>query len=612
MTLPDENIDPKKIDFDSIVAEEVRRGQIGPNLECAYYPCHFRAMDCSLCFCPFYPCEDDDLGEFVESKRGGLVWSCSKCLWIHRSSVAREAIPLLQDGDIRASREELESIRLEIERRHPKRARSLMVLGATSGAGKSLTVAALCRIFSNLGYDVSPFKSQNMSLNSMVTPEGEEIARIQVLQAMAARKEPNAHMNPILVKPKGDRTSQIIVEGKPYRDIDVEDYYNDFTLTEGVEIIRRSFDFLSRSNDIVVGEGAGSPAEINIYDVEIANMKTAEIMDAVCILVVNIEWGGSFAHILGTLGLLNEEHRKMFKGVIINNMRGHPDLLGEGIIKIEKLTGVPVLGVVPHIDLYLPDEDSMGLSSMRKEDSSIDIGVIRLPRISNYTDFDALGLEKDVSVIFIEKPRDLQKVNAIIIPGSKNSVADLVWMRENGFFDAIKELEGKVPILGICGGFQIMGRRIFDPECLEGQAGPEIDGLCLLDCETRFDAYDKRTVQVKGQLLVDGSLGAIKGYEIHMGKTEIGDCSPLFQIEESGGLRSEGAISKDKMCMGTYIHGLFDLPSFRRFFLELVTKSERDGDIEDHDSLVEENLDKLAEVVQNNIDMDVILKILKL
>ncbi|HUV24158.1 MAG TPA: cobyric acid synthase [Methanomassiliicoccales archaeon] len=610
--MPDGNGGPQKIDFDSKVKEEVLRGQIGPNLECAYYPCHFPGLDCSLCFCPFYPCEDYDLGEFVESKRGGMVWSCSNCLWIHRGSVAGEAITLLGELEKKPSREKLDSIRSELEKRHPKRARSLMVLGATSGAGKSLTVAALCRIFSDLGYEVSPFKSQNMSLNSMVTPEGEEIARIQVLQAMAARKEPNARMNPILVKPKGGMTSQIIVEGRPYRDIEVKEYYTDFTLTEGVEIVRRSFDFLSRSNDIVIGEGAGSPAEINIYDLEIANMKTAEIMDAACILVVNIEWGGSFAHILGTLDLLKEEHRRMFKGVIINNMRGLPDILKEGIIKIEELTGVPVLGVVPHIDLYLPDEDSMGLSSMRKEGSNIDIGVIRLPMISNYTDFDALGLEKDVSVIFIDKPRELQRVNAIIIPGSKNSVADLVWMRETGIFDAIKELEGKIPILGICGGFQIMGRRILDPECLEGQAGPEIEGLCLLDCETRFDAYDKRTIQVKGQLLVDGSLSAIKGYEIHMGKTEIGDCSPLFQIEESGGLRSEGAISKDKMCMGTYMHGLFDLPSFRRFFLELVTKSERDGDIEDHDSLVEENLDKLAEVVRNNIDMDAILKILKL
>jgi adenosylcobyric acid synthase len=612
VTLPDENIDPQRIDFDRIVEEELRRGQIGPNLECAYYPCHFSGLDCSLCFCPFYPCEDDDLGEFVESKRGGLVWSCSKCLWIHRGSVAREAIPLLQDSDIRASREGLESIRSEIERRHPKRARSLMVLGATSGAGKSLTVAALCRIFSNLGYEVSPFKSQNMSLNSMVTPKGEEIARIQVLQAMAARKEPNACMNPILVKPKGGMSSQIIVEGRPYIDIDVKEYYTDFTLNKAVEIVRRNFDFLSRSNDIVVGEGAGSPAEINIYDVEIANMKTAEIMDAACILVVNIEWGGSFAHILGTLDLLKEEHRKMFKGVIINNMRGNPDLLKEGIIKIEKLTGVPVLGVIPHIDLYLPDEDSMGLSSMRKEGSNIDIGVIRLPMISNYTDFDALGLEKDVSVIFIDKPRDLQKLNAIIIPGSKNSVADLIWMRKTGLFDAVKELEGQIPILGICGGFQIMGRRILDPECLEGQAGPEIEGLGLIDCETRFDAYDKCTIQVKGQLIVDGNLGTVKGYEIHMGKTEIGDCSPLFQIEESDGFRPEGAISDNRMCMGTYIHGLFDLPSFRRFFLELVTKSERDGDIEDHDRLVEENLEMLAKTVESNLDMGKLFEILSL
>lgn len=599
-------------DYQKIVDGEISRGDIGLDTSCSYYPCHYLGVNCSLCYCPFYPCGDEELGELVDSKRGGKVWSCSDCYWIHRGSLVRDAIDLIRDSGERPTHEEMLTIKEKLEAWHPKEGRSLMVLGATSGAGKSLLVAAFCRILANMGYEVSPFKSQNMSLNSMVTPKGEEIARIQVLQAMAARKEPNAHMNPILLKPKGDKTSQIVVEGRPYRDITVEEYYTDFTLTEGVEIIERNHEFLARTNDIIVAEGAGSPAEINIYDVEIANMKTAEIMKAACILVVNIEWGGSFAHIYGTLRLLDEKHRKMFRGVIINNMSGHPDLLREGIDRIEELTGVPVMGVIPHIDLYLPDEDSMGLSSRKREGSSINIAVVRLPMISNYTDFDALTLERDVSVLYIKRPEELDGIDAVIIPGSKNSLADLAWMKEVGLFEGIRGLKGKVPILGICGGFQIMGEKVLDPNRLEGDLGPEVEGLCLLDCETRFDAYDKRTIQVRGHLMADGSLGEVKGYEIHMGMTDTRNCPSIFQIEEGESTRAEGAISEDGMCMGTYIHGLFDLPSFRKYFLGLISRSERMGESEDHDMLIEENLEKLARIVSESVDLDLLLSILGL
>ena len=593
-----------------MVKQELEKGQIGPDRDCGYHPCHWDGQDCSLCYCPFYPCMDEELGKLVDSRKGGKVWSCQDCLWIHRPSVTGAIIELM-GGQIPAV-EELHRIKEEVERKHPKRARGLMVLGATSGAGKSLMVAALCRIFSNRGYDVSPFKSQNMSLNSMVTPNGEEMARIQVLQAMAARKEPSARMNPILVKPKGGHESQIVVEGRPYRDIGVEEYYRDFTLTDGMEIIRRNHDLLARTNDILVGEGAGSPAEINIYDIEIANMKTAEIMDAACILVVNIEWGGSFAHIYGTLGLLSEEHKAMFKGVIINNMRGNPDILMKGIERIEDLTGVPVLGVVPHIDLYLPDEDSMGLSSKRRREGDIWIGVVRLPHISNYTDFDALTLEKDVSVIFVESPDQIERLDGIIIPGSKNSVSDLKWMRETGMADSIVSMAGKVPILGICGGFQIMGRTIHDPENIEDGEEMEIEGLGLLDVETRFDSYEKRTVQVRGVLAGGHAEAEVRGYEIHMGSTDTRGSLPLFEIIEPDGPRPEGVMSKDGKCMGTYVHGLFDLPAFRRFFLGDHSK-ETGSDVGiDHDELVEKSIDSLATTVEESIDMDLLMSILGL
>jgi adenosylcobyric acid synthase len=601
--------------FTEKVVEELSAGNIGTNASCEWYPCHFKGQNCSLCFCPFYPCMDDVLGEMVEGKNGP-VWSCQECYWVHRHDVTADFFREMNGKGLdNISQQDLNDMKVKIGSRHFNKAKRLMVMGATSGAGKSLMCTAFCRIFSNMGYSVVPFKAQNMSLNSVVTDEGEEIARAQELQARGARVKPNSHMNPILLKPKGDALSQVIVEGRPYLDMDVQQYYGQFTDIEGVEIVRRNIELLSKTSDFIIIEGAGSPAEINMSEHDIANMRTAEMAEASCVLVVNIEWGGAFAYMYGTLMLLPEAQRKMFGGIIVTNMRGSAESLTEGFEEIERLTGVPVLGVVPHIDLDLPDEDSMFLGEKCKEGSLI-VGVIRLPRISNFTDFDALSLEPGVVVRFLDDASEVGSCSALIIPGTKNTIDDLAWLREMGFDIAISSIIGKVPILGVCGGYQMLGTELRDEQGLEGKVAGTTKGLGLLDVITNFDSYDKRTIQVTGLIIGQENLGPVRGYEIHMGLTEGGRSMPLFDIKELAGKHSEGAVSDDGMVMGSYLHGLFDLPAFRRFFL---SKAPMNGDrpregivTKDYDSSVDESIERIASALHSSLDMGKVLRMLGL
>ena len=589
------------------VQKELVDHRPGPNRECPYYYCHYDGQDCSLCFCPLYPCMDARLGEMVMGRKGNEVWSCESCYWNHRGEVAKELVERIPVTPSPPPREVLESIKEEVEAMHPVRAWPLMVLGATSGAGKSLITAALCRLFSNMGYNVAPFKSQNMSLNSMVTPQGGEISRAQALQAIAARTDPDPKMNPILLKPKRDDVSQVIVDGRPYKDMDVRTYYGEFTLGEGTEIVRRAYEFLSKTRDVVVIEGAGSPAEINIADRDIANMKAAEIARAPCILVVNMEWGGAFAYAYGTIDLLPPHHRAMVKGIVFNNMHGDAGCLETGIEELESRLGIPVLGVIPHVEHFLPDEDSQDLVK-EKGSGELRVGVIMLPRISNFTDLDALALE-GLKVVYVKEPRSLEGVNAIIIPGTKNTVADLKWLREKGLFDAIRAMRGKVPILGICGGYQMLGSEVVDLHGVEGDDGAAWEGLGLLDMSTNFEAYEKRTVQVKGRLA--SGTGEVRGYEIHMGQSNSRE-RPMFILNENGGEKEEGSISADGMVMGSYIHGLFDLPAFRTMFLDKIpTASPREAKVQDYDRSIQEGLDALASVVGSSLDMERLMKILK-
>ena len=532
------------------------------------------------------------------------MWSCQKCHWMHRDDVASSLyriMPEVGEGGLDDKvKRELKGI---LESRHRKRAKAIMVLGATSGAGKSLLVAALCRAFLNRGLKVAPFKSQNMSLNSMVTEEGDEIARIQDLQARAAGTRPRGELNPILLKPKGGVTSQVIVEGKPYKDFTVQEYYSDFVPNEAPRIIERNLERLMRSNDVVVIEGAGSPAEINLRGRDVANMYVAKLAGADCLLAVNIDWGGAFAYAVGTLMLLDDEERQMFKGVLINNMCPGGGSLGGSIDLVKELTGVPVLAVLPHVpSLYLPVEDSMDLDQRVEGEGGITVAVVRLPMISNFTDFDALSLEEGVRVVYVRNPEELEGADVIVLPGTKNTVHDLLWLRESGLAEAIVGMAGRVPILGICGGYQMLGRKIYDVHGLEGDGPQEVDGLGLLDAVTHFDSYDKRTVQVKGRLKEGGE---VRGYEIHMGRTERAE-EPLFMLEPDG--RGEGSWRAGTKVMGTYLHGVFDLPAFRRHLLCMVEEGGPSHHTSmDHDAAIGASLDRLAAMLVEHMDLDALL-----
>lgn len=485
---------------------------------------------------------------------------------------------------------------METQTPNGRKGRAIMVLGATSDAGKSVTAVALCRILSDMGYSVCPFKSQNMSLNAKVTADGHEISMIQDLQCQAARVEPTFRVNPILLKPTSDMRSQVIVEGRPVGVYDVPSYYGEFIPQKGFNILRENLDALRDEYDFVVMEGAGSPAEINIYDADIANMRAAEAADADCILVVNTEWGGSFAYVLGTLMLMQEDDRRRIRAVLYNNVRGDTSGILEGAEELSRMTGVPVLGAVPHLDCRLPQEDS---EFFRHTDSVGDgdavIGVVRLPRISNFTDLDPLYGE-DVTVRFVRSPSELEGCGAVIIPGTKNSVSDMRWMRSSSMADAILDLRGMVPILGICGGYQMMGRVLSDSRGVEDPDAGDTPGLGLFDAVTSWPSDDKVTVRDEGVFNLTGE--PVTGYEIHMGRTETRE-DPLFTVAG----KPEGSVRHGEMLFGTYLHGVLERPAFRRHLLSLMGDVPvREGDVyaEDLDAAI----DGVADGFRKAMDMD--------
>ncbi|WP_457556380.1 cobyric acid synthase [Candidatus Pyrohabitans sp.] len=570
------------------------------NTSCSYYPCHFEGQDCTHCFCPFYPCGDTTTGgRWITSKRSGhRIWSCRYCHWIHRPDAAervRRELEVCREGELTQAR---------LRAMQPSKAAVLMVQGTSSFSGKSFLVMALCRIFSNRGYRVAPFKAQNTSLNSYVTPSGEEVARAQALQALAAHVEPEVEMNPILIKPMGNSRAQIVLMGRPYRNIEAMRYYTEFALQEGLQTVKKALEHLRSRYDLVIIEGAGSPAEINLYQRDIANMRVAELADSPVILVADIDRGGVFASIYGTIMLLPEEWRRRIKGVVINKFRGDPEILRPGLIEIQELTGVPVIGVIPYIEgLCLPEEDSMALHSGEEgRGGLIRICVIRLPRIANFTDFDALLREPGVSVRFVSSPDNLDGCDAIIIPGTKNTVADLEWLKKQGFDEKLRELHGKVPIFGICGGYQMLGSKIVDEHGTEDFRAGEYRGLGFLKMETRFSGMRKLTTRVVGTAreALTGSVVDITGYEIHMGESRC-TAPPLLSFNS----RSEGSFDAGKKVAGTYIHGIFDAPGFRTAFLRYVSpevKSSQNSGMRLEDVWNRE-IDRAAGVVEQSIDM---------
>ncbi len=494
-------------------------------------------------------------------------------------------------------------------------AHTLMIQGTCSDAGKSTLVAALCRIYSRRGYKVAPFKSQNMALNSFVTPEGAEIGRAQAVQAQAAQRPPHIDMNPVLLKPEGNSRSQVILMGRPWKTLPASEYYQ--AKKSLWNEVTAAMDRLQAENDIIIAEGAGSPAEINLKAHEIVNMSVARYLDAPVLLAGDIDRGGVFASLLGTLELVDED-RDRIKGFLINKFRGDKALLMPGIDMLtERCGGVPTLGVIPWIpDIYLAREDSVFIETNRRwgEESGLEIAVIQFPKLSNYDDLDPFRNEKGVQVRFIRNLQELGNPAAVILPGSKTTMSDLKWMKENGLFDAIRKLAAKgTPVGGICGGYQMMGRIIRDSEGMEGPAGEE-RGLELLDIETDF-SREKKTVQTEGVLTGDGGFfsnlsGAnLKGYEIHMGESEItGNAIPLYRRTDG---TEDGAVSQDGRFWGSYMHGIFDTPSFRHAFLmSLGWEPSEPGETEE--ILREKEFERIADVVEEALDMQALDRLLGL
>lgn len=465
------------------------------------------------------------------------------------------------------------------------RSRSLMIVGTASDVGKSIITAGICRILKNRGFSVAPFKSQNMALNSAVTPEGGEIGRAQAVQAEACGIEPHTDMNPILLKPTTDCGSQVIVQGAVVGNMTVREY-NDYKPI-AFEKVRESFGRLAAAHDLVVIEGAGSIAEINLKRHDIANLKVAEMAGCKAVLVADIDRGGVFAQIVGTLELLESHERERIAGVIINKFRGDASLLAPGIGFIEERTGVPVLGVVPCFSGFrLPEEDSVALEKRRPGaldqgpvGEKVNIGVVKLSRISNYTDFDALEAEPDVRLIYVEGEEHLRGLDLLVIPGSKATTTDLFFLMERGLFPAIRAFAG--PIVGICGGYQMLGKRVADPHAVESDIR-EAEGLGLLDVVTVM-LEQKSTHRAAAELLPSGFLvaprcrGELTGYEIHMGETILGpSVRPFARITSRSGTPVEvldGAVSCDGRVFGTYLHGIFDNAAFRTSLLNRLRKA---------------------------------------
>ncbi len=510
-------------------------------------------------------------------------------------------------------------------------AKSIMVQGTASHVGKSILVAALCRIFVQDGYRVAPFKSQNMALNSFVTRDGGEMGRAQVVQAEAACVEPSVDMNPILLKPYGHASSQVIVMGRPIGNLTAQKYHNEYA-PGALKIINESLNRLFALYDLVVIEGAGSPAEVNLQDNEIVNMTIARMAKAPVLLIADIDKGGALAAVVGTLELISPDDRERVAGIIINKFRGDLNLFKPAVDFLEKKTGKPVLGVVPYFhDLRIQEEDTISEDKNRgvpveKPGSWVDVAVIHLPHISNFTDFDPLEDEPDVRLRYIDGVNRMRDPDLIILPGSKNTMEDLVFLYRSGLAaQIVKFSRAGIPVIGICGGYQMLGNDLFDFHHTESKF-PRIKGLGLLDITTTF-ASEKVTNQVEACLNGSGLLlnGAqdikVTGYEIHMGKTKLAQgVSPVFNILRRSGEEvsfPDGAVSRDGLVFGTYIHGIFDNDCLRRHVVNILRKKKGFEPLSATGAIPvteqrNRDFDKLAALVRSSVQMEKIYSLLGL
>ena len=486
-------------------------------------------------------------------------------------------------------------------------AKRIMVVGTMSNSGKSVVTAGLCRIFKQDGHRVMPFKSQNMALNSFITKEGLEMGRAQVMQAEAAGVEPSVLMNPLLLKPTNDTGSQVILNGEVIGTINAANYYE--RKSRFVPEIKKAFAALAERCDIVVIEGAGSPAEINLKKDDFVNMGLADMVDAPVLLVGDIDRGGVFASVYGTVMLLEPHERARIKGIVINKFRGDVALLQPGLDMLEKLVGIPVLGVIPYFHLDLDDEDSLCDRFTRETHGAVDVAVLRLPRISNFTDFNPLERSGVLGVRYVDTPAAFGAPDLVILPGTKNTMGDLRWLRESGLEALVKKhAAAGGAVIGICGGYQMLGETLFDPHGVE--EGGEMRGLELLPVRTLFAEHKTRT-QTSGVFSCGGGIFAplsgasFEGYEIHMGVSEpTEDCAPV-----SGGGAAAGAI------LGPYLHGLFDDPDLAgKLSLVLAARKGVDAAMPGGQSAAgykDEQYDKLADILRGALDMDAVYRILE-
>jgi adenosylcobyric acid synthase len=500
-----------------------------------------------------------------------------------------------------------------------------MVLGTSSHVGKSMLTAALCRIFAQHGHRVAPFKSQNMSLNSAATVEGLEIGRAQALQAEAAGVAPSVHMNPILIKPSSDSSSQVVVRGKIWGRVTASDYHLR-RVEELLPAVRESYETLASQYDVIILEGAGSPAEINLKQHDIANMRMAEMADARCLLVGDIDRGGVFASLLGTLELLDSNERERICGLVINKFRGDASLLEPGVRMIEEHVQKPCIGVVPYLhSLMLEEEDSLASSvraqtrwtldelSHKGSDRPLRVAVVALPSFSNFTDFDSLRAEPSVSLLFCRTAEAIGQADVVVLPGSKQTVDDLLWMREQGLDVAVQQYAQLGLVVGVCGGMQMLGESITDPLGME-HAG-SVSGLGLLPIRTIMQA-DKITRNAVGKMVTLTLFGQpvecnkVSGYEIHIGQTiYLEEAAPFASLSVDSAEKKDGCISIDTRIFGTYLHGLFDDDAFRHQFLlsaRAFHQLDAPRDLLLWRQLREESLNRLASEVEKALDMKTI------
>jgi adenosylcobyric acid synthase len=496
-----------------------------------------------------------------------------------------------------------------------RKAKCIALFGTGSDVGKSIAATALCRIFKNRGLSVAPYKAQNMSNNSYVTREGGEMGRAQVVQAEACGIQPHTDMNPVLLKPNSDIGAQVVVHGHAIGNALAKNYFHDTTAL--FEKAGESLERLRRQYDVVVIEGAGSCAEINLRSRDFVNFETAHAAHAPVILVADIDRGGVFAQIIGSLAVMPERDRRRVAGFIINKFRGDAALFDDGIRYLEERTGLPVLGLVPYFrHIEIDSEDGMPLETVidpptRPVPRKINMAAIRLPHISNFTDFNPLIRQAAVSFHYLSKPRPLDGYDVLAIPGTKNVRFDLQWLRDAGWIEPIIGFAGQGGrIMGICGGYQMLGNAIHDPHGVEGEPGSTA-GLGLLDVETSLEST-KTLSRSQGRLA--GENVFVDGYEIHMGQTVAGpDAIPFIEIESRNGTKSgdvDGATRADGLAWGTYFHGLFDAPDFRNHFLRTLDPTCPTEDRETTAVFKEHQYDLLAEHFERHLDMDRLNRIL--